>query len=89
MTSTASAELMQEHWEAKRRRAARDGARRRWRTLRERALRAGARGVISLGAGGGGFLLVYTPDPERTARRAAGVTELPFGLDDAGCTALR
>jgi galactokinase/mevalonate kinase-like predicted kinase len=56
--------------------------------LREQALRAGARGVISLGAGGGGFLLVYTPDPART-RAALPVTELPFGLDTQGCTALR
>ena len=56
--------------------------------LRERALAAGARGVISLGAGGGGFLLVYSPEPERT-RSALDATELAFGLDDVGATALR
>jgi D-glycero-alpha-D-manno-heptose-7-phosphate kinase len=81
------AELMQEHWEAKRRRSA-GTVNQEMEDLRERALRAGARGVISLGAGGGGFLLVYTPDPERT-RAGVGVTELPFGLDSQGCTALR
>jgi D-glycero-alpha-D-manno-heptose-7-phosphate kinase len=73
------AELMEEHWEAKRRRSA-GTVTEEMEDLRERALRAGARGVISLGAGGGGFLLVYTPDPERT-RAALQVTELPFGLD--------
>ncbi len=57
--------------------------------LRERALRAGARGVISLGAGGGGYLLVHAGDPERM-RAALGedLAELPFGLDSAGCTVL-
>ena len=43
--------------------------------------------MISLGAGGGGFLLVYAPDPDRT-RAALDVPELAFGLDDEGCTAL-
>ena len=81
------AELMQEHWEAKRRRSA-GTVTREMEDLREQALRAGARGVISLGAGGGGFLLVYTPDPGRT-RAALQATELPFGLDSEGCTALR
>jgi galactokinase/mevalonate kinase-like predicted kinase len=59
--------------------------------LRDRAIAAGAGGVISLGAGGGGFLLVYSPEPERTraALAADGVTELAFDLDDAGCVALR
>ena len=80
------AELMQEHWEAKRRRSA-GTVTQEMDDLREQALRAGARGVISLGAGGGGFLLVYTPDPVRT-RAALAATELPFGLDGAGCTAL-
>jgi D-glycero-alpha-D-manno-heptose-7-phosphate kinase len=84
------AELMNEHWEAKRRRApgtvtpGMDA-------LREHALRAGAGGVISLGAGGGGFLLVYTSDPHRTRAALAedGVPELAFDLDRAGCIALR
>jgi D-glycero-alpha-D-manno-heptose-7-phosphate kinase len=81
------AELMEEHWEAKRHRAA-GTVTREMEELREAALRAGARGVISLGAGGGGFLLVYTPDPERTRSALRGVVELPFGLDDAGCVVL-
>lgn len=80
------AELMREHWEAKRRRSP-GTVTEEMEDLREQALRAGARGVISLGAGGGGFLLVYTPDPERT-RAALQVADLPFGLDGEGCTAL-
>jgi len=83
----ALAELMQEHWDAKRLRSP-GTVTPDMEDLREQALRAGARGVISLGAGGGGFLLVYTPEPERT-RAALDVTELPFGLDSEGCTALR
>jgi D-glycero-alpha-D-manno-heptose-7-phosphate kinase len=83
------AELMHEHWQAKRRRAA-GTVTPEMDALRDRALRAGARGVISLGAGGGGFLLVYSHEPEHTRAALAsdGVTELAFGLDDAGCVAL-
>jgi D-glycero-alpha-D-manno-heptose-7-phosphate kinase len=83
------AQLMNEHWEAKRRRAP-GTITEEMDFLRDDALRAGARGVISLGAGGGGFLLVYTPDPERTRRvlDADGVPELAFGLDTAGCIML-
>ena len=80
------AELMHEHWDAKRRRAP-GTVTEEMDALRERALGAGAGGVISLGAGGGGFLLVYSPDPERT-RAALGMADLAFGLDDQGCTAL-
>ncbi|HYP48658.1 MAG TPA: hypothetical protein VEQ61_08490 [Thermoleophilaceae bacterium] len=81
------AEVMNEHWEAKRRRApgtVTEGMD----ELRGRALRAGARAVISLGAGGGGFLLVYTPDVQRTREAMArdGVPELRFALDGDGCT---
>jgi D-glycero-alpha-D-manno-heptose-7-phosphate kinase len=84
------ADLMHEHWEAKRRRAA-GTVTVEMDELRDRALDAGAHGVISLGAGGGGFLLVYSPEPERTrsALAADGVPELSFGLDEAGCVALR
>lgn len=84
----AVAELMHEHWEAKRGRAP-GTVTPEMDTLRERALRGGARGVISLGAGGGGFLLVYSPEPERTRAALAGVDELAFGLDETGCTAVR
>jgi D-glycero-alpha-D-manno-heptose-7-phosphate kinase len=81
------AELTHAAWEAKRARApgtvtpAMD-------SLRDRALEAGAKGVISLGAGGGGFLLVYAPDAERTRAGLADVEELPFGLDRRGAVAL-
>jgi D-glycero-alpha-D-manno-heptose-7-phosphate kinase len=80
------AELMHEHWDAKRRRAP-GTVTEEMDALRERALGAGAGGVISLGAGGGGFLLVYSPDPERK-RAALGMADLAFGLDEQGCTAL-
>ena len=75
-------ELMNEQWDAKRDRApgtviAEMDA------LRERALAAGALGAVSLGAGGGGFVLVYTPDPERTRRALADVRELRFGTGSA------
>jgi D-glycero-alpha-D-manno-heptose-7-phosphate kinase len=82
----ALAELMQEHWEAKRRRSP-GTVTPEMDALRERALAAGARGVIPRGPGGGGFLLVYAPDPERT-RAALDAPELAFGLDDQGCTTL-
>ncbi|HEY6780568.1 MAG TPA: hypothetical protein VI111_06395 [Thermoleophilaceae bacterium] len=52
-----------------------------------RALSAGAQAVTPLGAGGGGFLLAYTPDPERTRSGMGGMPELRFGLDDAGAVA--
>jgi D-glycero-alpha-D-manno-heptose-7-phosphate kinase len=80
-------DLMQEHWEAKRRRApgtVTDGMD----ELRRRAMRAGARGVISLGAGGGGFLLVYAQDPNRTRKALDDVPELEFGLDREGAVAV-
>jgi D-glycero-alpha-D-manno-heptose-7-phosphate kinase len=80
-------DLMHEHWEAKRARApgtVTDDME----ALRRRSLDAGARGVISLGAGGGGFLLVYSPDPERTRAALDGVPELRFGLDSVGAVAL-
>jgi len=82
-------ELMDEHWEVKRRRAP-GTVTEDMDQLRDHALRAGARGVISLGAGGGGFLLVYTPEPDRTreALSADGVPEVSFDLDGTGCTSL-
>jgi D-glycero-alpha-D-manno-heptose-7-phosphate kinase len=80
-------DLMEEHWEAKRERAP-GTVTHDMDLLRTRALDAGARGAISLGAGGGGFLLVYTPDPARTRAALDGVPELTFGLDRRGATAL-
>ncbi len=52
-----------------------------------RALAAGAHAVTPLGAGGGGFLLAYAPDPERTRAGMSGLTELRFGLDARGAVA--
>ena len=55
----------------------------------DKAIRAGATGGKLLGAGGGGFLLFYVPTAEAKAnvRKALkGLTELPFELDQAGCS---
>jgi D-glycero-alpha-D-manno-heptose-7-phosphate kinase len=84
----AFAELMHEHWEAKRGRAP-GTVTPEMDELRERALGAGAGGVISLGAGGGGYLAVYAREPERVRAALAGVDELPFGLDETGCAVVR
>jgi D-glycero-alpha-D-manno-heptose-7-phosphate kinase len=83
------AELMNESWEAKRGRAP-GTVTPEMDELRDVALRSGAAGVLSLGAGGGGFLLVYSTDPGRTRRamKDAGAPELPFGLDEQGCVGL-
>jgi len=83
------AELMAGHWELKRSRA--PGAlTERAEELRALAERSGALGVMLMGAGGGGFLLAYTPRPDETRRamEAAGAPELRFDLDHAGCVAL-
>jgi D-glycero-alpha-D-manno-heptose-7-phosphate kinase len=52
------------------------------------ARRSGAVGGKLVGAGGGGFLLVYTerPGDTRQAMRAAGATELRFDFDFQGCS---
>lgn len=79
------AELMHEHWEHKRRRSPGmtderiDG-------LYKIAKRNGTIGGKLVGAGGGGFLLVYTPRAEdtRQAMAAAGVTELHFDFEFGG-----
>jgi D-glycero-alpha-D-manno-heptose-7-phosphate kinase len=56
----------------------------------EKGMRAGATGGKLLGAGGGGFLLFYVPTEEaKKSVRAAlskGLTEMPFELDQAGCS---
>jgi D-glycero-alpha-D-manno-heptose-7-phosphate kinase len=82
------AELMHEHWEGKRRRspgmsnAHIDG-------LYETAQRSGAVGGKLVGAGGGGFLLVYTRQPEDTRRAmaAGGAVELAFDFEFDGARA--
>lgn len=54
--------------------------------LYARARRAGAAGGKLCGAGGGGFLLLYAPEPRRARLRAAfrGRRELPFALEPDG-----
>ena len=79
------AELMHEHWENKRERSP-GMANETIDRLYTLARRSGAIGGKLVGAGGGGFLLVYAPKPDdtRQAMRAAGVQELPFKLDFQG-----
>jgi D-glycero-alpha-D-manno-heptose-7-phosphate kinase len=82
------AELMHEHWEHKRRRspgmsdARIDG-------LYALARRNGVIGGKLVGAGGGGFLLVYTSRPEDTRRAMAAMNapELAFDFDFNGAYA--
>lgn len=80
--------LMTEQWELKGRRLPHI-ATPRFERMRSAALEAGAAGVTMMGAGGGGFLLTYAPDPERvrSAMAAAGAPELTFDVDEHGCTA--
>jgi len=81
----AYAELMHEHWEHKRRRSPgmSDEHIDRLYTL---ARRSGVLGGKLVGAGGGGFLLLYAPRPEdtRQAMAAAGASELAFDFEFGG-----
>jgi D-glycero-alpha-D-manno-heptose-7-phosphate kinase len=81
--------LMEEQWEVKRARAP-GAVPDEIEALRKRATDAGAAGVTLVGAGGGGFLLVYTPEPAATRRamEESGAPELPFDLDEDGCVPL-
>ena len=56
--------------------------------LRDEVLAAGATGAMLMGAGGGGFVLAYAPDPDsvRNALNESGGVELRFGLDADGAT---
>jgi D-glycero-alpha-D-manno-heptose-7-phosphate kinase len=80
------AELMHEHWQNKRRRSP-GIANERIDDLYTLARRSGVTGGKLVGAGGGGFLLVYAPRPDdtRQAMRAAGALELGFEFDFHGC----
>jgi D-glycero-alpha-D-manno-heptose-7-phosphate kinase len=84
----AYAELMHEHWENKRRRSPgmTDAHIDRLYTL---ARRSGCLGGKLVGAGGGGFLLVYARQPEdtRQAMAAAGAFELAFEFEFGGAYA--
>lgn len=82
------AELMHEHWEHKRRRSpgiTNEHVDRLYALARSN----GAIGGKLVGAGGGGFLLVYTRRPEDTRRAmlAAGAPELAFDFEFGGAHA--
>jgi D-glycero-alpha-D-manno-heptose-7-phosphate kinase len=81
----AYGELMHEHWENKRRRSP-GMTDERIDTLYTLARRSGCLGGKLVGAGGGGFLLVYAqrPDDTRQAMAAAGAAELPFDFEFRG-----
>jgi D-glycero-alpha-D-manno-heptose-7-phosphate kinase len=79
------AELMHEHWLNKRTRSP-GMANDRIDDLYTLARRSGVVGGKLVGAGGGGFLLVYARNPAdtRQAMAAAGATELPFDFEFSG-----
>lgn len=81
------AELLNEHWENKRKRSP-GMTGERIDTLYTLARRSGCIGGKLVGAGGGGFLLVYAQRPEdtRQAMAAAGASELPFDFEFQGAT---
>lgn len=81
----AYAELMHEHWLNKRKRSP-GMATERIDELYTLARRSGVIGGKLVGAGGGGFLLVYARNPAdtRQAMAAAGATELPFDFEFVG-----
>jgi D-glycero-alpha-D-manno-heptose-7-phosphate kinase len=83
----AFAALMDEHWHNKRERS--PGMETvRVDELYRLARMSGCLGGKLVGAGGGGFLLVYAthPDDTRLAMARAGAPELPFAFEFGGCT---
>jgi D-glycero-alpha-D-manno-heptose-7-phosphate kinase len=82
------AELMHEHWERKRQRSP-GITDEHIDHLYKLARRSGAIGGKLVGAGGGGFLLVYAPRTEDTRRamEAAGAPELAFDFEFGGAYA--
>jgi D-glycero-alpha-D-manno-heptose-7-phosphate kinase len=85
----AVGDLMNEQWELKVERTP-DAITERIAELHALAIGAGgARGAVLGGAGGGGFLLVHSDDPEatRSALATAGAPELRFDVEQRGCTA--
>ena len=78
-------ELMHEHWEQKRQRSV-GMSHPRIDEWYEHGRNAGAIGGKLVGAGGGGFLLFYAPDPDRVraAMAAAGLEEVRFRFDFDG-----
>jgi D-glycero-alpha-D-manno-heptose-7-phosphate kinase len=81
--------LMDEHWQLKRRRSEgmTNDAIDDWYAL---ARRGGALGGKLVGAGAGGFLLFYSPEPARLRRSLAeaGLDEVRFGFDHDGSIVL-
>jgi D-glycero-alpha-D-manno-heptose-7-phosphate kinase len=84
----AFAELMHEHWENKRTRSP-GMTSERIEKLYTLARRSGVIGGKLVGAGGGGFLLVYASNPSdtRQAMAAAGAPELVFDFEFSGAQA--
>lgn len=82
----ALGELMNEQWALKRERLSQLPMDR-IEELRALALARGARGAMLMGAGGGGYLLAYAPEPDtlRAALEEVGAPELRFDLDGEGC----
>jgi D-glycero-alpha-D-manno-heptose-7-phosphate kinase len=80
------AELMHEHWLNKRKRTA-GMTTDRADELYELGRENGVVGGKLVGAGGGGFLLLYSTDVDRTraALGDAGAAEVRFGFDFHGC----
>lgn len=80
------AALMHEHWLNKRKRSAGMSTDRADR-IYEVGRANGALGGKLVGAGGGGFVLLFSADPVRTRRALAaeGVEEVRFGFDFQGC----
>jgi len=82
------AKLMNEHWQNKRNRS--DGvANEHIDHLHKTAMENGAIGAKLIGAGGGGFLLVYSAVPSLTREAMAeeGATEQPFEFEFGGASA--
>ncbi len=82
------AAVMHAHWEHKRERSA-GMTNERIDRLYHLARETGVLGGKLVGAGGGGFLLVFATQPEatRSEMAAAGATELPFSFEFSGATA--
>jgi D-glycero-alpha-D-manno-heptose-7-phosphate kinase len=82
------ADLMHEHWMHKKERSG-GMANERIDSLYNLARRNGVMGGKLVGAGGGGFLLVYSARPEETRRamEGAGAQELPFDFEFGGAYA--
>ena len=82
------ADLMHDHWMRKRERSP-GMANERIDTLYDAARKSGVIGGKLVGAGGGGFILVYSARPEETRRTMAteGAQELPFDFEFGGAYA--